>query len=124
MRIGNVPFVVVGLLEHKGRSPGGYDLDDNSYVPFTTYVEKVQGGLRQYVTGSELHQRGVAADAGAAAEQVTELLRDRHHIVDGWKTTSRCETWSKSPKPKPKARDDGPAPAASQPWLLVAASAS
>jgi putative ABC transport system permease protein len=83
VRIGNVPFVVVGLLEHKGQSPGGYDLDDNSYVPFTTYVEKVQGGLRNYATGQTYISAVSQEQAAAAAQQVTELLRDRHHIVDG-----------------------------------------
>jgi putative ABC transport system permease protein len=83
VRIGNVPFVVVGLLEHKGQSPGGYDLDDNSYIPFSTYMEKVQGGLRNYATGQTYVSATTPEDAALAEEQVTELLRDRHHIAPG-----------------------------------------
>jgi putative ABC transport system permease protein len=83
VRIGNVPFVVIGLLEHKGQSPGGYDLDDNSYIPFTTYTEKVQGGLRNYATGQTYISATTQEDAGLAELQVIELLRDRHHIPPG-----------------------------------------
>jgi putative ABC transport system permease protein len=83
VRIGNVPFTVIGLLEHKGQSPGGYDLDDNSYVPFTTYMAKVQGGLRNYATGQTYVSASTPEDAGAAEAQITELLRERHHLQTG-----------------------------------------
>jgi putative ABC transport system permease protein len=52
-------------------------------VPFSTYVEKVQGGLRKYVTGQTYISAVSQEQAAAAALEVTELLRDRHHIVDG-----------------------------------------
>jgi putative ABC transport system permease protein len=84
VRIANVPFTVIGLLEHKGSSPGGFDLDDNAYVPFTTYVDKLQGGgLRNYVNGSIYVGATSAADAAGAEQQLTSLLRDRHHLAPG-----------------------------------------
>ena len=83
VRIGNVPFTVIGVLEHKGQSPGGYDLDDNTYIPFTTYNEKIQGGLRNYVTGQTYVSATSQDDAAEAEKQIEELLRDRHHIQPG-----------------------------------------
>ena len=84
VRIANVPFTVIGLLDHKGSAPGGFDLDDNAYVPFTTYVDKLQGGgLRNYVNGSIYVGATSAADAAGAAEQITALLRERHHLAPG-----------------------------------------
>ena len=84
VRIANIPFTVIGLLDHKGSAPGGYDLDDNAYVPFTTYVEKLQGGgLRHYVNGSIYVGATSAADAAGAVTQITSLLRERHHLLPG-----------------------------------------
>jgi putative ABC transport system permease protein len=83
VRVGNVPFVVIGLLEHHGPSPWGNDLDDNSYVPFSTYVSKIQGGMRQYVPGTSYLSATSPDDALEAERQVRTLLRDRHHLVDG-----------------------------------------
>ncbi|HEY1584449.1 MAG TPA: ABC transporter permease [Polyangia bacterium] len=84
VRIANIPFTVIGLLDHKGSAPGGYDLDDNAYVPFTTYVEKLQGGgLRHYVNGSIYVGATSAADAAGAEAQIAALLRERHHLAPG-----------------------------------------
>jgi putative ABC transport system permease protein len=83
VRVGNVPFTVIGLLEPHGPSPWGNDLDDNTYVPFTTYIAKIQGGLRQYAPGSTYVGATSAEDAIAAEQQIRELLRDRHHLVPG-----------------------------------------
>ena len=83
VRIANIPFTVIGLLAHRGQSPQGFDLDDNAYVPFTTYVTKLQGGLRNLVNGSSYISATSAEDATAAEEQITTLLRDRHRIAPG-----------------------------------------
>jgi putative ABC transport system permease protein len=83
VRIANIPFTVVGLLEHRGQSPGGFDLDDNAYVPFTTYVAKLQGGLRHLVNGQSYVSATSREDAIGAEEQIAGLLRERHHLVAG-----------------------------------------
>jgi len=83
VRIANIPFTVIGLLAHKGQSPQGYDLDDNAYVPFTTYVTKLQDGLRNVVNGQSYIGATSAADAAGAEQQITDLLRERHRIALG-----------------------------------------
>ena len=51
MRIRNIPFQVVGLLEKKGQSPMGQDYDDATFVPATTFQTKIQGGLQNSSPG-------------------------------------------------------------------------
>jgi putative ABC transport system permease protein len=83
VRVGSHPFVVIGLLDHKGMTAQGFDLDDNAYIPFTTYVEKIQGGSRRFVNGTTYISAVSAEEASRAAADITVLLRDRHHLVDG-----------------------------------------
>jgi len=80
IRIKNAPFQVIGVLEKKGQSPMGQDYDDTVIVPQTTFQTKIRGGLQKYISGMVLIS-AVSADATAQAEtQITDLLRDRHHL--------------------------------------------
>lgn len=83
VRVGSQPFVVIGLLEHKGFAAGGWDLDDNAYIPFTTYVDQIQGGARKYVNGTTYISAVSPEEASRAVEEITLLLRERHHLVAG-----------------------------------------
>jgi putative ABC transport system permease protein len=83
VRIKNIPFEVVGVLERKGQSTMGQDYDDAAFVPQTTFGTKIQGGLQKFLAGT-IFIGAVSADATQRAEsQVTELLRDRHHVLPG-----------------------------------------
>jgi putative ABC transport system permease protein len=83
VRIRNVPFQVAGVLARKGQSPTGQDYDDGVYVPVKSFQGKIQGGLASYITGP-LYVGAASAEATPRAQrQVTELLRDRHHIPPG-----------------------------------------
>jgi putative ABC transport system permease protein len=80
LRIKNIPFEVVGVLEPKGQSPTGQDYDDCAFVPQTTFQTKIQGGLQKFIAGT-IFIGATSTEATARAEtQVTELLRDRHHL--------------------------------------------
>jgi len=82
VRIKNIPFEVIGVLAKKGQSPMGQDYDDAAFVPQTTFMSKVQGGLQKFISGTIFI--GAANGATAKAEsQVRNLLRDRHHIDAG-----------------------------------------
>ncbi|MBX5481598.1 MAG: ABC transporter permease [Myxococcaceae bacterium] len=82
IRIRNIPFQVVGVLEKKGQSPMGQDYDDAVYIPQTTFASKIQGGLQKYVSGT-LYVSAVDAESTARAQrQIESLLRDRHHLSD------------------------------------------
>ena len=82
VRIKNIPFQVVAVLEPKGQSPMGQDYDDAVFVPQTSFQAKIQGGLQKYLSGAIM----VGAQAGQtsrAERQISELLRDRHRIPPG-----------------------------------------
>jgi putative ABC transport system permease protein len=80
LRIKNVPFVVVGVLEAKGQDPGGHDQDDVVYVPVTTAQKKLFGTAFPGMIRIMYVQAKGLGDMNAAESQITELLRQRHHI--------------------------------------------
>jgi len=81
IRIGNLPFKVVGVLAPKGVSPGGgQDQDDVIFVPLTTVQKKLlgQNWIRWILVSA------VSRDASYVAQrQIVSLLRDRHKIRAG-----------------------------------------
>ena len=83
IRINNVPFVVIGLLDAKGQSMQGQDSDDVVFIPETTFQSKIQGGLQKYVNGSIMIGADSPEDTVRAQTQITALLRDRHRIPLG-----------------------------------------
>jgi putative ABC transport system permease protein len=80
VRIRSIPFVVVGLLERKGQSPMGTDYDDATFVPSSTFVAKIQGGLSNYISGIIVVSAKTEADTARAQKEITSILRDRHHL--------------------------------------------
>jgi putative ABC transport system permease protein len=83
VRIKNVPFTVIGVLERKGQSPMGQDYDDAVVVPATTFRAKIQGGLGNYIQGV-IQVSAVSTEATTRAQaDITALLRDRHRIRPG-----------------------------------------
>ncbi len=80
VRIGTLPFQVVGTLVPKGQSGLGQDQDDGVYVPITTLEKKITGqDWLQYIMASATSQPASYAAQG----QITALLRDRHRIRPG-----------------------------------------
>jgi putative ABC transport system permease protein len=83
LRVKNVPFTVVGVLSKKGQSPFGQDMDDVVLVPYTTFQQKVQGGLKNYIQGS-LVASALGDDGNVRAQQqIRGLLRERHRLAPG-----------------------------------------
>jgi putative ABC transport system permease protein len=83
IRIKNIPFEVRGVLVKKGQSPTGQDYDDAAFVPLKAFQTKIQGGLSQFI-GGVIYASAYSSDLTAKAEQqITNLLRDRHHIRTG-----------------------------------------
>jgi len=80
IRIGNVPFKVVGLLKSKGENGMGMDQDDIILIPITTAQKKVFGtdfpGMVKRINVQARSSESLAT----AEEQIIELLRYRHHI--------------------------------------------
>ncbi len=80
IRINNMPFRVVGVLTSKGGQGMMGDQDDVVLVPWTTAQRKLAGiTWLQNITLS-----AVSADqVDAAQDQISSLLRQRHHIRPG-----------------------------------------
>jgi putative ABC transport system permease protein len=80
VRIKNIPFTVVGVLGKKGQSPFGQDYDDVVLLPYTTFQQKIQGGLKSFIPG-QIVVSAISADATTRAQQqIRALLRDRHRL--------------------------------------------
>ena len=81
IRINNFPFRIIGVLEPKGRTPGGRDQDDVVYVPYTTAMRKLMGsrlpGLVHFI-GVSAHSKQLVPEA---KREIEELLRQRHRIL-------------------------------------------
>jgi len=82
IRIRNVPLTVVGELTPKGQSPSGQDQDDVVLIPITTAKKRVLGTSQAGVNavGAIMVQATGPAEMRAAQEQITALLRQRHHL--------------------------------------------
>jgi putative ABC transport system permease protein len=81
IRINNLPFRVTGVLAPKGTSAAmGDDQDDVIFVPITTLQKKILGqNWLRWIMVSAVSRQG----SYAAQQQITDLLRDRHHIRAG-----------------------------------------
>ncbi len=80
VRIKNIPFVIIGLLESKGAGMGGQNQDDRLIIPYTTAMKRLTGD--RYLRSVNLQIR----DAGRmtiAQDQITGLLRQRHRLTPG-----------------------------------------
>ncbi len=81
VRIGNIPFQIIGVAAKKGQSATGQDYDDAAFVPYTTFAQKVQGGLGKYLHGSIMVAAASAQATTRAQTDISALLRDRHHLA-------------------------------------------
>jgi len=85
IRVGSVPFEVIGVLATKGQSGFGQDQDDLLIAPLQAVRSRVVGGRR--FRGDAVQQIYVKAQdetqLDRVQEDVTNLLRDRHRIRPG-----------------------------------------
>lgn len=77
IRIGDVPFQIVGLLKSRGAGPAGAQLDNIVLIPINTSSRRLFN--RDYLT-MLLAQLKDPNQGTAVATELTTLLRDRHHI--------------------------------------------
>ncbi|MEK6806951.1 MAG: ABC transporter permease [Pseudomonadota bacterium] len=83
VRIKNIPFQVVGVMEKKGQSAGGMDFDDAVFIPYTTFQSKIQPGPGKFMGGGIFVGVDPNAGTGKAERDIIGLLRDRHRISGG-----------------------------------------
>ncbi|MGD9928552.1 MAG: ABC transporter permease [Mangrovibacterium sp.] len=80
IRIGNIQFEVKGILEAKGTSPGGGDMDNRIMVPLSTFMRRVANV--DYLAGTKvlLHSPN---EINTTVEKINQVLRERHNLAEG-----------------------------------------
>ena len=80
IRVGNIPFKIVGTLAVKGENGMGMDQDDLIFIPITTAQKKVFGtdfpGTVKMINVQTQAEEYLAP----AQAEIEELLRKRHHL--------------------------------------------
>ena len=79
VRVNGMLFTVLGVLAPKGQSATGQDQDDTIMIPYTTAVKKLRAPGVAWV--DDIVCSAATAEAVvAAADLITALMRERHHI--------------------------------------------
>jgi len=80
LRMGTLPCQVVGVLVARGQTGFGQDQDDIIMVPYTMAMKKIKGNpWLDDIMASAISQDSI----NSAIDQITALLRERHHIRPG-----------------------------------------
>jgi putative ABC transport system permease protein len=82
IRIKNVPFTVIGLLQRKGQTTFGQDQDDTVLIPLSTAKKKVLGASQANArsVGSIAVKVGDGQAMAEAEQEIRGLLRQRHRL--------------------------------------------
>jgi len=80
IRVQNLPFRILGVLQEKGQNPNGQDQDDILFIPFTTVQKKISGisWIQMMMVATASQDLNPSVQNGIAA-----LLRQRHHLRTG-----------------------------------------
>jgi putative ABC transport system permease protein len=78
VRIKNIPFTIIGLLESKGAGMGGANQDDRILIPYTTAMKRLTGD--RYLRSVNVEIRS-SDRMDIAQQQITSLLRQRHRLT-------------------------------------------
>ena len=82
VRLRNLPFRIIGVLESRGQSGMGQDQDNTVLTPYTTAQKKLLGQALPRI--SQAMMKAVSQEATPIAESLTiSLLRQRHNIIAG-----------------------------------------
>ena len=79
LRIRNIPFKIVGLLEPKGFNLFGQDQDDVVIIPYTSHMRRITP--RTFVNSIQVQAATTKAITKVSAD-ITELLKARHRGSD------------------------------------------
>ncbi|MCA9232002.1 MAG: ABC transporter permease [Planctomycetales bacterium] len=82
IRIRNIPFRVIGVLEKKGVNMVGEDQDDIILLPYTTVRKRIQGSDFDYLHAVMVSALSLSLMDEATSE-ITYLLDERHNKAPG-----------------------------------------
>ena len=77
VRIGHVPFTIVGVMQAKGQNAGGADEDDIVLMPYTTAQSRLSGDVD---VGHILASAFSASQMPAAQDEIAGIVRESHKL--------------------------------------------
>jgi putative ABC transport system permease protein len=80
IQVGNVQFIIKGMLVSKGTSPGGGDMDNRVIIPLSTYMRRVANV--DYLAGIKVLLNS-NSDINKSRDEIISILRERHKLADG-----------------------------------------
>jgi len=80
IRVQNLPFRVLGVLQEKGQNANGQDQDDTMIMPYTTVQKKISGisWVQMIMVATSSQDQNSAVQSA-----ISGLLRQRHHLRTG-----------------------------------------
>jgi putative ABC transport system permease protein len=90
IRIKNIPFLVIGVLDRKGANMVGQDQDDIVLIPYTTVKRHLQGSTFDTVNAIMVSARTPQLMA-EGENQIRQLLLERHRIHPGEQADFRVQ---------------------------------
>jgi putative ABC transport system permease protein len=80
IRLGNIQFEVKGVMQPKGTSPGGGDMDNRVNIPLTTFMRRFANV--EYIAGIKILLNS-PKEMAQTADNIRAILRERHTIAAG-----------------------------------------
>ena len=88
LRIRNIPFKIVGLLEPKGFNLFGQDQDDVVIIPYTSHMRRIT--TRTFVNSIQVQAATTKAITKVQAD-ITELMKGRHRGTEDFTVRTQLE---------------------------------
>ena len=81
IRLNNIPYRIIGVLEKKGQNTFGQDQDDLIVAPFSTVQKRMMSGSTTINALQQILASAVSEPAiSKATDEMTQILRERHRI--------------------------------------------
>ncbi|MCK4517548.1 ABC transporter permease [Candidatus Babeliales bacterium] len=78
IRIKNIPFRIIGILDEKGANPAGQDEDDMVFLPITTMQRKIAGVINKFM--AMIFSIKDKNDIDRTALQISSVIRQQHRL--------------------------------------------
>jgi len=80
INVGNIQFEVKGVLQSKGTSPGGGDMDNRIMIPLSTFMRRVANVDYIFAIKILLNSK---KGSNTTVEDINSILRERHSLAQG-----------------------------------------
>lgn len=78
IRVGQIPFKIIGILKSKGQSGFGQDQDDIILAPYTSVINRISGN--DYI--QQIYISATDNSVDVAVDEITNIMKIRHKIAE------------------------------------------